>query len=55
MKSEATISHNEALIDELRGDPAFVAEYLRAAAEDSGEPQVLRLALRQVAVAIFNQ
>ncbi|HEX3658250.1 MAG TPA: addiction module antidote protein [Pirellulales bacterium] len=51
MKRKASISHDEALIRELRGDPAFAVEYLRAAIEDSDEPQVLLIALRQVAEA----
>jgi probable addiction module antidote protein len=51
MKRKASISHDKALVQELRDDPEFAAEYLRAAIEDSDEPKVLLLALRQVAEA----
>lgn len=51
MKSKASISHEEAMIKELRDDPDFVAEYLKAAMEDTDEPKVLLIALRQVAKA----
>ena len=51
MKRKASISHDKALVDELRDDPEFAAEYLRAAIEDTDEPKVLLLALRQVAEA----
>jgi probable addiction module antidote protein len=47
----ASISHDEALIEELRTDPRFAAEYLRAAIEDADEPGVLLIALRQIAEA----
>src|SRR5687767_8079782 len=52
MKRRASISHDEALIKELRSDPAFAVEYIRAALEDTDEPRVLLLALRQVAEAV---
>jgi probable addiction module antidote protein len=51
MKRKASISHDKALIEELRGDPEFAAEYLRAAIDDTDEPKVLLVALRQVAEA----
>jgi probable addiction module antidote protein len=51
MKRKTDVSHNEALIRELRNDREFAAEYLRAAIEDADEPQVLLIALRQVAEA----
>lgn len=51
MKRKASISHDKALIQELRDDPEFAAAYLRAAVEDSDEPKVLLLALRQIAKA----
>lgn len=51
MKRKASISHDEALIRELRDDPEFAAEYLRAALEDDGEPGVLLIALRHIAEA----
>lgn len=51
MKSRAAISHDQALVAELREDPAFAAEYLRAAMADSDEPRVLLVALRHVTEA----
>jgi probable addiction module antidote protein len=51
MKRKASISHDKALVQELRDDPEFAAAYLRAAVEDSDEPKVLLLALRQIAKA----
>ncbi len=50
-RKKTSISHDKALIQELRDDPEFVAAYLRAAIEDSDEPKVLLLALRQIAEA----
>lgn len=51
MKRKPSIPHDEAMIRELRDDPKFAAEYLRAAMEESDEPKVLLIALRQVAMA----
>jgi probable addiction module antidote protein len=51
MKRKASISHNESLISELRADPRFAAEYLKAAIEDTEDPRVLLIALRQIAAA----
>ncbi|HRQ73984.1 MAG TPA: putative addiction module antidote protein [Phycisphaerales bacterium] len=51
MKPRNSISHEEALIKELRDDPEYAAEYLKAAMEDSDEPKVLLIALRQIARA----
>ena len=51
MKSKASISHEEAVIRELRKDPEFAAEYLKAALEDADDPGVLLIALRHVAEA----
>jgi probable addiction module antidote protein len=51
MKRKASISHDEAIIRELRDDPEFAAEYLRAALEEDDEPAVLLLALRHIAEA----
>jgi len=50
-KHKPSISHNDAVIQELRDDPAFAAEYLKAALEDVTEPRVLLIALRQLAEA----
>ena len=50
MKSrKASISHDEAMVKQLREDPEFAAEYLRAALDDTDEPRVLLVALRRVA------
>jgi len=46
-----SISHDEAVIQELRDDPKLAAEYLRAAIEETDEPQVLLIALRRIAEA----
>jgi probable addiction module antidote protein len=51
MKHKTSISHDEALVRELRENPDFAAEYLRAALEDEDEPRVLLIALRRVAEA----
>lgn len=47
----ASVSHDEALVRELRADPAYAAEYLQAAMEDTEEPAVLLIALRHVSEA----
>jgi probable addiction module antidote protein len=51
MKRKASIPHDKAIVQELRDDPEFAAEYLKAAMEESDEPQVLLIALRHVAEA----
>ena len=51
MKHKASTSHDEAMVRELRDNPDFAAEYLRAALEDAEEPRVLLVALRRVAEA----
>ena len=51
MKHQASISHDAALIEELKRNPEFAAEYLKAALEESDEPKVLLLALRHLAEA----
>jgi probable addiction module antidote protein len=51
MKRKASISHDEAMVAELRRDRKFAAEYLRAALEDTEEPKVLLVVLRQLAEA----
>jgi probable addiction module antidote protein len=51
MKHKASVSHDEATIRELRDNPEFAAEYLRAALEEEGEPGVLLIALRRIAEA----
>jgi probable addiction module antidote protein len=51
MKRKASTSHDEALIRELRDNPSFAVEYLRAALEEEDEPRVLLVALRRVVQA----
>ncbi|MGO9126089.1 MAG: addiction module antidote protein [Terriglobales bacterium] len=51
MKPKASMSHDEAVVRELRDNPEFAAEYLRAALEDDDEPNVLLIALRRIAEA----
>lgn len=51
MKHKASTLHDEAMVKELRENPDFAAEYLRAALEDQEEPRVLLVALRRVAEA----
>ena len=51
MKHKPSISNEQAIIQHLREDPEFAAEYLRAAIEDTQEPKVLLLALRRLAEA----
>ncbi|HEV8607642.1 MAG TPA: addiction module antidote protein [Tepidisphaeraceae bacterium] len=51
MRKKPAISHHDAVIQELREDPKFAAEYLKAALEDVDEPRVLLIALRQLAEA----
>jgi len=51
MKRRTSISNDRAIVEELRNDPEFAAEYLTAAMDDSDEPKVLLLALRQIAEA----
>ena len=51
MKRKASISHDKATVRELRDNPDFAAEYLRAALEDADEPSVLLIALRRIAEA----
>jgi probable addiction module antidote protein len=51
MKRKPSISHDKAIVRELREDPEFAAEYLKAALEDSDEPRVLLVALKHLAQA----
>jgi probable addiction module antidote protein len=50
-RRKASISHEDAIVRDLREDPAFAAEYLKAALEETDEPKVLLIALRQIAEA----
>ncbi|MBF0462734.1 MAG: putative addiction module antidote protein [Magnetococcales bacterium] len=49
--ARASVSHDDAMVQELRNDPELAAAYLQAAMEDEEEPAVLLLALRHVADA----
>ena len=49
MKHKPSLSHDEAMVRELRANPEFAAEYLRAALEEADAPRVLLVALRRVA------
>jgi probable addiction module antidote protein len=51
MKPRTSISHDEALVRELQDNPAFAAEYLKAALDDASEPTPLLIALRRLAEA----
>ena len=51
MKHKPSITHDEAVIQQLREDPEFASEYLKAALEDSEEPKVLLIALRRITEA----
>lgn len=51
MRRKTSIPHDQAIVRELRDDPAFAAEYLRAALDESDEPRVLLIALRHVTEA----
>ena len=51
MKSIATASHDEMMNSQLKDDPEFAAEYIKAAMEDTDEPKVLLIALRRVTEA----
>jgi probable addiction module antidote protein len=51
MKRKTNIKHDEVIVAELRRDPEFAAEYLKAALEDTDEPRVLLIALRHLAEA----
>jgi probable addiction module antidote protein len=51
MNEKTSVSHDEAMVKKLRKSRAFAAEYLKAAIEDTDEPRVLLVALRQVAEA----
>jgi probable addiction module antidote protein len=51
MKNKTSVSHDEVMVNRLRKSPVFAAEYLKAVIEDTEEPQVLLIALRQIAEA----
>ena len=49
MKRKPSISHDQAMAKELRENPEFAVEYLRAALEEGDDPQILLIALRRIA------
>lgn len=51
MKHTASVSNDEVIVSEIRDNPEFAASYLAAAMEDTDEPGVLLIALRQIAEA----
>jgi probable addiction module antidote protein len=51
MKNKTSESHDEVMRRRLRESQSFVAEYLKAALEDSEDPGVLLIALRRIAEA----
>jgi len=51
MKKAQSIPNEEAIVVELRANPQFATEYLKAALEDVEEPIVLTIALRHLAIA----
>ena len=51
MKERTSVSHDEVMVWKLRQRPGFAAHYLKAAIEETDDPQVLLTALRQVAKA----
>ena len=51
MKIKPYVSNEKVIVEQLRQDPEFAAEYLKAAMEDSEEPRVLLIALRHLAQA----
>lgn len=51
MKRKTSVSHDEVMVRRLRKDPAFAAEYLKAALDEEDDPGVLLIALRRLAQA----
>ena len=51
MKHKPSVSNDEVIIAEIRDNPEFAASYLAAAMEETDEPGVLLIALRQIAEA----
>lgn len=51
MKDRISISHDEVMVKKLRKRPHFAAEYLKAAMDETDEPEVLLVALRHIAEA----
>ena len=51
MKDRTSVSHDDVMVKKLRERPQFAAEYLKAAIAETDDPEVLLIALRQVAKA----
>jgi len=51
MKSKTSVSHDDVMVKKLRQRPQFAAEYLKAAMEETDDPEVPLVALRHVAKA----
>jgi len=51
IKRKASITHNAAVIRQLRDDREFAVEYLKAALEEADDPKVLLMALRRLTQA----
>jgi probable addiction module antidote protein len=51
MKDRTSVSHDDVMVKKLRQRPQFAAEYLKAAMEETDDPEVLLVALRHVAIA----
>jgi probable addiction module antidote protein len=51
MKDKTSVSHDEVMVKKLRQRPRFAAEYLKAAMEETDEPETLLIALRHIAEA----
>jgi probable addiction module antidote protein len=51
MKTRTSVSHDEVMVNKLRQRPRFAVEYLKAAMEETDDPEVLLIALRHVAKA----
>ncbi|MGC9260979.1 MAG: addiction module antidote protein [Phycisphaerae bacterium] len=51
MRHKPSVSNDEVIIAEIRHNPEFAASYLAAAMEETDEPGVLLIALRQIAEA----
>ena len=48
MKTKASISHAEVIVEKLRESHSFAVEYLKAALADDEEPSVVPIALRHI-------
>ena len=51
MRHKPSVSNDEVIIAEIRDNAEFAASYLAAAMEETDEPGVLLIALRQIAEA----